>query len=426
MKRAIRNFIIGEHTFIDSWNEYKQVMLSGQFALVGILVCSIYFVIDFSWGIYSTLPVYLFAIGLMSVTIHLHRKGDHCTANYFLFPTLNAIVYIFAASEGFNTGAAVLFVPVALGAFAVFSYRQRIIAINFALLTFFLFFLAYGTDFSVLPERLYSEDERYANSLINFTAAFPTSILVIYLLISLNHHNARQLVKSNALLTKSNEELDRFVYSTSHDLRAPLASVLGLIKLSERTENLDEIKRYVGMMEQRVHSLDGFIKDITDYSRNNRTHIEARQVKLHSLANEIWESLRYTVGAEVISFQNHVPKDLEVDSDPTRLRTILSNLISNAIRYHDNRKENKYISLSCQLTDESFSLHVEDNGQGIDPDHQKKVFDMFFRANENSQGSGLGLYIVKETIAKLSGTIQLESEPRIGSTFTIKFPKLIQ
>ena len=176
------------------------------------------------------------------------------------------------------------------------------------------------------------------------------------------------------------------------------------------------------MMEQRVHSLDHFIKDITDYSRNNRTNLNWDKIKLHVLANEIWESLRYSVGAEVITFQNHVPKDLELDSDPTRLRTILSNLISNAIRYHDNRKENKYISLACQLTGESFALHVEDNGQGIEPDHQAKIFDMFFRANESSQGSGLGLYIVKETIAKLSGTIQLESEPRIGSTFTVKLP----
>lgn len=422
MKKAIRNFIIGEHTFIDSWNEYKQVILSGQFAIVGILLCSMYFIIDLIWGVYQTLPIYGFAIGLMAVTLHLHRKGDHCTANYFLFPTLNVIVYLFAASEGWNTGASVLFLPVALGAFAVFSYKQRIIAINFALLTFFLFFLAYSTDFSILPERLYTEEERYANFLINFSAAFPTSVLAIYLLISLNHHNARQLVNSNAMLTKSNEELDRFVYSTSHDLRAPLASVLGLISLSNKTENMPELKKYLGMMEKRVHSLDSFIKDITDYSRNNRLHIHRSRVNLYEMANEIWESLRYTLGAEDINFVINFSNDFEVETDATRLHTILSNLISNAIRYHDNRKENKFIQLSCHQTQESFSLHIEDNGQGIDPQYQKRIFDMFFRANENSQGSGLGLYIVKETIAKLSGSIQLQSVPREGSTFTIKFP----
>jgi signal transduction histidine kinase len=423
MKKAIRNFIIGKRTFIESWNEYKQVMLSGQFAIVGILVCTMYFFVDLSWGVYQTLPVYLFADGFLAITLYLHRKGEHCSANYFLFPTLNVIVYLFAASEGHNTGASVLFIPVALGAFAVFSYKQRVIAINFALLTFFLFFLCYTTDFSLLPERMYSEEERYANFLINFTVSFPTSILAIYLLISLNHHNARQLVNSNAMLSKSNEELDRFVYSTSHDLRAPLASVLGLISISDKTDNVDEIKRYLNMMQQRVNSLDHFIKDITDYSRNNRMHVNLTKIKLYSLAQEIWESLRFTPGADTIKFQVNVPLELEVETDPTRLRTILSNLISNAIRYHDHRKENKFIQLSIQQTEQSFALHIEDNGQGIDPQYQKKIFDMFFRAHENSQGSGLGLYIVKETITKLSGSIQLQSVPSQGSTFTVKFPR---
>ena len=423
MKKVIRNFIIGKRTFIESWNEYKQVMLSGQFAILGIAICLMYFFIDLSWGVYQTLAIYLFAVGLLGITLYLHRKGEHCLANYFLFPTLNGIVYLFAASEGHNTGASILFIPVALGSFAVFSYNQRIIAINFALLSFLLFFLAYTTDYSLLPERLYSEEERFANFLINFTAAFPTSILAIYLLISLNHHNARQLVNSNAMLSKSNEELDRFVYSTSHDLRAPLASVLGLISLGDRTENIDEIKRYLGMMQQRVNSLDHFIKDITDYSRNNRLHVNLTKIKLYSLAQEIWESLRFTPGADLIRFQVNVPLELEVETDSTRLRTILSNLISNAIRYHDHRKENKYIQLSFHQTEQSFSLHVEDNGQGIDPQYQKKIFDMFFRAHENSQGSGLGLYIVKETITKLSGTIQLQSIPSQGSTFTVKFPR---
>jgi len=175
-------------------------------------------------------------------------------------------------------------------------------------------------------------------------------------------------------------------------------------------------------MKSRVNSLDAFIKDITDYSRNNRLHINSTRVNLHQLATEIWESLRYTLGAEDITFTINFPEDLEVKTDITRLQTILSNLISNAIRYHDNRKENKFIQLSCQQTEQSFSLHIEDNGQGIDPQYQKRIFDMFFRANENSQGSGLGLYIVKETITKLSGTIQLQSVPRMGSTFTLKFP----
>jgi signal transduction histidine kinase len=186
---------------------------------------------------------------------------------------------------------------------------------------------------------------------------------------------------------------------------------------------MEEVKRYLGMMSKRVNALENFIKDITDYSRNNRVQVNFSNVNLYVLASEVWESLRYTMGADDINFTINIPKDLEVETDAARLQTIISNLISNAIRYHDQRKENKYIQLSFQQTDQSFSLHIQDNGQGIDPAYQKRIFDMFFRAHENSQGSGLGLYIVKETIAKLSGTIQLQSAPREGSTFTINLPK---
>ncbi len=423
MKKTIRDLIIGKNSYIESWTEYRQVILSGQIALIAIALCALYLSIDLSWGIYKTAPIYLFAIGFLVITLYLHRKGDHCTANYFLFPTLNLIVYLLAASESPDTGASLLFIPVALGAFAVFNYKQRIIAVNFAGVTYILFIAAYLGDFSILPKRIYSEDELLVNLLINFAVALPSSILAIYLLISLNHRNARDLVNTNKMLTKSNQELDRFVYSTSHDLRAPLASVLGLITLSDRTENMEEVKRYLGMMKQRMNSLDSFINDITDYSRNNRLHINSSKVNLHSLASEIWESLRYTTGAEDITFTINFSEDFEVETDPTRLQTVLSNLISNAIRYHDQRKENKFIQLSCHQMEQSFSLHIEDNGQGIDPQYQKRIFDMFFRANESSQGSGLGLYIVKETITQLSGTIQLQSVPRMGSTFTINLPR---
>jgi signal transduction histidine kinase len=359
---------------------------------------------------------------LLSVAIFFHRIGKHCTAYYIIFPTLNFIVYLFASSEAPATGAYILFLPIALGAFAVFNYKQRFIAVNLAALTYSLFVLAYFGDFSILPKRMYSEQELMANFLINFAVALPTSILAIYLLISLNHHNGRELVNSNRMLKKLNEELDRFVYSTSHDLRAPLSSVAGLINLAKDNENPQEVKRYLGMMENRVNTLNKFIKDITDYSRNNRLEITRERIRVHELANEIWEALKYTPEAQVITFKNEIPEDLIIQSDTRRIHVILSNLISNAIRYHDLRKEDPYIRLQHHAVNTSHSFSVEDNGQGIAPEIQKRVFDMFYRGNESSQGSGLGLYIVKESISKLAGSIHLNSHPRKGSTFTFTVP----
>jgi signal transduction histidine kinase len=422
MKKAIRNLIIGKDTYIESWNEYRQVLLSGQYTLMAIVLILAYIVIELTHHSYEVLVAYFGALGLLGAVLYLHRKGDHCVANYFLFPTVNALVFIIASSESNATGAFVYFVPIAIGAFAVFNYKQRNIAIFFGALSFLLLTACYCTDIHLLPWRVYSFKENQLTMAINFAFAFPTTLLSVYLMISFNHHYGLELKESNTLLKKVNEELDRFVYSTSHDLRAPLASVAGLINLAKSNDNPEEVKNYLGMMDERVKSLDRFIKDITDYSRNNRLHIANDEVNLAALATEVWESLKYMPDAHGIDFVVDLPENFTVTNDRNRLRVVLNNLISNAIRYHDQRKEKRYIRLHHQLTESSFSLHVEDNGQGISPDIQKRVFDMFYRGNESSQGSGLGLYIVKETIAKLSGTVSLISVPRQGSTFIVRLP----
>jgi signal transduction histidine kinase len=257
---------------------------------------------------------------------------------------------------------------------------------------------------------------------LNFSAALPAAVMAVYLLISLNHHNALQLIENNNLLSKTNTELDRFVYSTSHDLRAPLTSVMGLINITERSQTPEDIAKYLGMMRDRVHSLDRFIKDITDYSRNNRLEIKKEKVNLAALAHEIWENLKFSPEAENINFLIDIPEDLTIESDKNRLQVIIGNLISNAVRYHDSRKADQFIRLRYKVSGRVFCIKVEDNGQGIAQEYHSKIFEMFYRANEKSKGSGLGLYIVKEALMKLSGSIQLDSTPGLGTTITIKLP----
>lgn len=423
MKKLIRDLIIGRGVYIESRNEFRQVMLSGQYAIIATIVIAYYLLMEFSFGYVESQIVFCIALGLIFYSIILHRKGKHCLANYFFFPTLNVLLYLVVSSESSSTGAAVFFIPVSLGAFAVFNYQQRLIAFLFSVLSFCLFSLSVFTHFSLLPYRNYSASYVQLNAIINFGLAFPVSLMTVYLLISINHYNATQLIASNKQLKKLNEELDRFVYSTSHDLRAPLLSVLGLLNIAEAQDDKEHQKQYHQLMQSRVLALDKFIKDITDYSRNSRLEIANECVDLATMTNEIWESLRYSDDAKGIDFVNDLPQDLAVMNDARRLRMVLSNLIANAIRYHDQRKEKRYIKIYHHSTDSSFSLHVEDNGQGIAPEFHSKIFDMFYRGNELSQGSGLGLYIVRETLGKLSGTVHLSSVPKEGSTFSISIPK---
>jgi signal transduction histidine kinase len=421
-KRVIRNIIIGDDKFIESYSEYRQVLLSGEFAIIGILFCLLSGFVNFKIGYTETIPVLLGTIFFLALSISLHRRGNHSAANYFLLATMNISVYILASSESATTGSFLFFIVSSIASFAVFSYHERLLSILFAVFTYVLFALTYFVDFSILPQRIYTDDILLLCIVINFSAALPGTVVTVYLLKTLNHQNALDLVENNMLLSKSNAELDRFVYSTSHDLRAPLTSIMGLINITLDSQNPADVRRYLSLMKDRVHSLDDFIKDITDYSRNNRLEVKREPVRLADLAAEVWESLKFSPDAENIDFQVDIPDDVYIESDKNRLRVIIGNLISNAVRYHDLKKENQYIRLHYQMNGRVSYIRVEDNGQGIASEYHTKIFDMFFRAHETSKGSGLGLYIVKEALMKLSGSIQLESTVGQGTTFTIVLP----
>lgn len=419
---TIRNLIIGKTRYIDSYVEYKRVMVSGKLALLYIMVCLGYIAYDLPAGNYSHVPVLGATILLLALTICYHRHGDHNTAHYCLLTTVNLALYLVAASESPNSSALIFFLVNAIAAFAILSYQQRLHAMLFGVFTYTLFVLSYFVDFSLLPERQYDEETLVYFMILNFSAALPAAMLSVNLLVALNRHSALKLVENTDLLMKTNAELDRFVYSTSHDLRAPLSSVMGLINITERSREPEEVMKYLGMMRDRVTSLDRFIRDITDYSRNNRLGVEREKVYLRCLIDDIWESLKFSPEAETIQFRNDIPEQLFINVDRGRLQVVLGNLISNAMRYQDSNKNDPFVLVEHYITGNIICLKVTDNGQGIPKEYHKKVFDMFFRANEKSKGSGLGLYIVKEAIMKLSGSIQLDSEPAAGTTFTVRLP----
>lgn len=231
-----------------------------------------------------------------------------------------------------------------------------------------------------------------------------------------------QLALKNAQLAKTNEELDRFVYSASHDMRAPLSSLLGLIFISEMATNPEDLKDCFNRMKSRVKVMEGFIKEVTDYSRNSRFEIAWQPIEFYALVKEIADSLHYSFPLEKVDVKIEIATDFSINSDPHRLRIIMNNLLANAFKYSDPRKPEQEIKITAYTTDTHWIFTVKDNGVGIPQEHLPRIFEMFFRASESSEGSGLGLYIVKETLDKLHGKISVDSKSREGTTFTITLP----
>ena len=232
------------------------------------------------------------------------------------------------------------------------------------------------------------------------------------------------LKKQNEELIRINSELDRFVYSASHDLRAPLMSVKGLInmiKLDPEKQNTDQ---YLALIEKSVNKLDHFISDIIHYSRNARMDIMPKQIDFNELLQESIDSLRYMEGADTVKSIRNIVQDAPFCSDYSRLLMVFNNIISNAVQYRDTRKENSYLKIDILVDAKRAILRFSDNGIGIPEEYVDKIFKMFFRANADSKGSGLGLYIVKGVLEKLEGSVSVQSRVGEGTTFNFEIPNL--
>lgn len=231
------------------------------------------------------------------------------------------------------------------------------------------------------------------------------------------------LKEQNQELTKINSELDRFVYSASHDLRAPLMSVKGLLTMIKVDPDKNNTSQYLQLIETSVNRLDHFITDIIHYSRNSRMDIIPQVIDFKMIVQESIDSLKYMDEAEKVKSDVSVIAEHDFYSDPIRLLIIFNNIISNAVRYRDKWKES-FIKIEIDTKYARTLIRFTDNGIGIADEFKDKIFKMFFRATADSKGSGLGLYIVKSTVEKLGGTISMTSKFGEGTIFEIEIPNL--
>jgi signal transduction histidine kinase len=236
----------------------------------------------------------------------------------------------------------------------------------------------------------------------------------------------KALQQSNEELKKSNKELDSFVYSVSHDLRAPLSSMLGVIGICELGDPDPFMGKNISLLKTSIKKLDGFIMDILDYSRNARLEVDKQEIHFDDLVTEITNNLKFMSADDQrkVDIRTSVRNGIAFYSDKSRLSIILNNLISNSIRYQNPEAADPFVEIHVDVSETSADILIRDNGIGIDKENQGKVFNMFYRVSTKSLGSGLGLYIVKEAVEKLNGVIQLESETGKGTKFSIRLPNL--
>lgn len=232
----------------------------------------------------------------------------------------------------------------------------------------------------------------------------------------------RKIRISNTELRKTNEELDNFVYKVSHDLRAPISSILGLVNIAKRDNAVENMLACVDQIERSAITQDNFIKDIIELTKNARVRPKRQKINFKKLVDETYEYLQYSMHKETPKPKLHLNQEKDFYSDSNRMKVIFNNIISNSIKY--SKSNQTEIDIKVDVLNGHAKIDIEDKGRGIDKKYQNDVFKMFFRATDQNAGSGLGLYIVKETVTKLKGNISLESEVNKGTTLKMKLPNM--
>lgn len=236
--------------------------------------------------------------------------------------------------------------------------------------------------------------------------------------VSFENVSARRQAEKELLIR--NQELNNFVYKLSHDLKAPLSSIRGLLHLSKLEK--DKVN-YLPKIEERVNHLDSFIRDILSHSRNLNSAVIVEQLDLHEIIQQCIDELQYLPNAESMDHEVSISGEV-LFSDKIRLMEICRNMISNAIKYQDLEKKKRWLRITAEINRETAQIEFEDNGIGIEPEYQDKIFKMFYRATEQAEGSGIGLYIVEQAVEKIGGKIAVQSQPGQGTKFTITFTNM--
>ncbi|HVX50401.1 MAG TPA: hybrid sensor histidine kinase/response regulator [Chitinophagaceae bacterium] len=221
-------------------------------------------------------------------------------------------------------------------------------------------------------------------------------------------------------LEKTNDELNRFVYSTSHDLRSPLASVMGILNLARMEDSIVDPNNYLGMIETCVNRMDVFIQKIIEYYKSIRVEDESNEIDFLKLVGESINICR--MQNPNVDFKLIVDQPIIFKNDAFRISVILDNLISNAVKYQKPTEQNPAVKINVDVNEDRAAIEIEDNGIGILEQHLNNIFKMFFRSSNNVTGLGIGLHIVKEALTRLGGDISVSSTYGEGTVFRITIP----
>ncbi|WMN12907.1 tetratricopeptide repeat-containing sensor histidine kinase [Marivirga salinae] len=225
-----------------------------------------------------------------------------------------------------------------------------------------------------------------------------------------------------SIIEKKNTELDSFFYRVSHDLKGPIASLLGLSELVDKDIKDPDARHFFKMYDHQIRRLNMIVMELINITELNYRDIKLTPINFYEIVDNCISAYAYLPNYSKISFTIDIESNLYFKSEWYIINTILQNLIENSIKYIDINKNQPKVDVVIFKRKDHVILKVIDNGHGIEPEHINKIFGMFYRASEEGSGTGLGLFVLKRAIERLKGDVSVQSEPKVGSTFEVKIP----
>ncbi|MCC5919150.1 MAG: HAMP domain-containing histidine kinase [Cyclobacteriaceae bacterium] len=412
--------------------ENRSAILLTQFSMIGFLGSAVQLTNDLIlFNFKGMILDFILLIIFISIYI-LNESGRFVLAKVLFIIIINGALFLATAVVPQSSGVHFIFFPLMVVTFLIFNQDETVL--KYASLAYLVFLLGtlHITDFQPFGEINWTEGKAEASSyLVNLAISIFTIVFSLHHMNEMNGEvinnlNAAQkeLKEKNTKLAKANEELDYFVYSASHDLKAPLTTIMGLVNLANYEVKDEKSNKYFTLIRGRVERLMDFIKDVIELSRNSRTVVDYEGVDLKKTIEEIFEDLldQEKIPKSRLSFCGE--EDGLSYTDKSRIKIIFSNIISNSIKYRNTSNECFEIKVRIKKLASDTIIDIQDNGIGIENDEIGKVFDMFYKGSASKDSSGLGLYIVKNAVEKLGGFIELSSVPKLSTTVRVVIPNL--
>lgn len=282
-----------------------------------------------------------------------------------------------------------------------------------------------------LEEQLYNVETEFK---VRKKAALPVTLSLStlnnqqtttgYLLIA---KDLKQILLTSKALKQRNHELKTLLYKVSHDLQGPLASMLGLFQVIDQTDHdLDTLRYYVSLVKRSTDKLEKTVKGLLELGMKDEAQQQLTFFDARESVEKVICDLSELPDAQNVTITVAATKSVHITTEERLFRLIVHNLLENSIKYRRTNIEHPRINIRIRPSQRGATVLIKDNGQGMSRHVQKRAFDMFYRGNPVSQGSGLGLTIVKSNVERLGGDISLKSKLQEGTEVRLFLPSIDQ